>query len=112
MKGGGPCAQNHWGPSVHSIPIDASKEKLSLVGLRGPTVLGCLHARVPWFECLPGCPFINGTGHSTGEGDVGTPPHEQGGGMESCEMRDSTAELQTVFCCVGFLLSWGSKAVS
>lgn len=113
MKGGGPCAQNHWGPCVHSIPIDGSKEKLGLVGLRGPTVLGCLHAKVPWFDCLPGCPFINGTGHSTGEGDVETPPPcGRGGGMEGCEMRDSTAELQIVLCCVGFPLSWGSRAVS
>lgn len=34
----------------------------------------------------------------TGEGDVETPPHERVGGMESCEMRESTAELQIVLC--------------
>lgn len=34
----------------------------------------------------------------TGEGDVETPPHERVGGVESCEMRESTAELQVVLC--------------
>lgn len=60
-KGGGPCA--------HSIPVEANKAelswKLSLVGVGGPAVLGCLPTKIPWFGCPPGCPFINGTGHSS-----------------------------------------------
>lgn len=90
-RDGGPCA--------HSIPIEASKSKLSwklsLVGLGGPAVLGCLPTKLPWFGCPPGCPFINATALG-GEGDVETPPHEQVRGVESCERRDSTAELQVV----------------
>lgn len=66
MRGGGSLCPLHWGPCAHSIPVDAHGERLSLVGLGGPTVSGWLRAEVPRFGCLPGCPFINGTGHSTG----------------------------------------------
>lgn len=44
---GCPCCPLHWDPCAHSTPVDAGGERLSLVGLGGPTVSGWLRAGVP-----------------------------------------------------------------
>lgn len=64
------------GPCAHSLPIEASKDKLSVVGLGGPTVLGCLHTKFPGLGALLGALLFMDqvTALMAGEGDVETPP--------------------------------------